>query len=1211
MKRTANKKELKSSKKHKSIKDDTKLESTEKEIALDEEVDVFSDEDFIEQPNFENERQTVVGDSKFRPPTAEEMLMLKDTMQLYKSSLFRFQIEELLKEVQFDFPKMIESTLHEVKSTLDSIESVSECSLADIISSLGVSDIKIPFPEPKPSTHNQLKFSFIKPSKIFIVGGYLLKSNVKSKNEEKNIDVAIQMPENLFQEKDYLNHRYFYKRSVYLAVVAREFNKNSNKLSLKAEFQYFNGDELRPILILRGSKDNSLKDISKTNTIIRILPLLPENVFNLKKLSPNKSCIRYTENDTLNNKEENNNRCSTPRYNTSILQDMGFVSHLNYLHVNQKKCQAFRETVILAKVWLKQRGYGTNGDFNSFIFSMCMAWLLNSGPNGAERRLMSTYSSFQLFKLTMEFLGNHDFEASPLFLTKNGCPISDTDFSKANFSLYDVAIVDPSGRINLAGHLSTSQILEFQESAKQTVRFLNDKNDDKFDLIFLKKVNVLHLEFDQLIKIDTETCKPPAFIPPYSLDYSSSTQFTASLIPKKLTAGLGTRLLQCSVRNSIHKKSWALDATPKMHSTFYVGLKIDQENSLRGVEYGPSAEKIKDVKAFKELWESKSELRRFKDGSIIESVVFENDGTFEGRSMTVSKMAIHLITLHCGIAARDIIIWSGAQFFPFLSLPGKSDVLLPNKSFKSVMDVFNSFQKKLKNYTTLPLNISTVQPCSPGLRYTSIFYPQPDNGNQMEIVKLDEALEVNLEFESSARWPDDFDAIQEMKLAFYLHLGKTITDDWEGSKATVSVNDRTQFNNTIQFIGRSILTERFLDVKSPEGYTFRCRIKYEREELLLEQLINPLPSIKQASTFGIATAKQTLQIYKHLFKLTPYYSYQIQQFCLRNPCLSFTIRLFKRWLSSHLFLNCQIPEIVPELLCCRAFMEDNVWSKPSSVFSGFIRVLHLITNFDWENVPCILEFEDFDNNSGINVDTIVEGFKGIRSNSSEKGGIGGGFFFIASMADPKCSIWEKGMGNNFDIVSRLITISKACLKHVNSWFENAEASDFAKMFLPATNFIDIKVNLNKSLIPKYYENFFYKKTFAPKKKITFKNLSNSTEGKLDKMEYLKYVDPVEVFFDEIRTANFIGDESKIFSMFYDFCGGDYFGLKLNKKFRNEVQEERKDFDFKVNLGFSSIPAAKKEMKGNKILPKVYLNFEGILAEIKKLGDDLVEGFEYL
>ena len=57
----------------------------------------------------------------------------------------------------------------------------------------------------------------------------------------------------MFQEKDYMNYRYFYKRAYFLAVLAASLKENKLGLNVKMEFGTLDGDNRRPILLLKPS----------------------------------------------------------------------------------------------------------------------------------------------------------------------------------------------------------------------------------------------------------------------------------------------------------------------------------------------------------------------------------------------------------------------------------------------------------------------------------------------------------------------------------------------------------------------------------------------------------------------------------------------------------------------------------------------------------------------------------------------------------------------------------------------------------------------------------------------------------------------------------------------------------------------------------------------------------------------------------------------
>src|SRR5690606_876077 len=55
-------------------------------------------------------------------------------------------------------------------------------------------------------------------------------------------------------------------------------------------------------------------------------------------------------------------------------------------------------------------------------------------------------------------------------------------------------------------------------------------------------------------------------------------------------------------------------------ATIRIGITFDPVNMGRQMEFGPPAEEQKEAARFRSFWGQKSELRRFKDGSILECV---------------------------------------------------------------------------------------------------------------------------------------------------------------------------------------------------------------------------------------------------------------------------------------------------------------------------------------------------------------------------------------------------------------------------------------------------------------------------------------------------------------------------------------------------------------------------------------------------------------
>jgi U3 small nucleolar RNA-associated protein 22 len=65
-----------------------------------------------------------------------------------------------------------------------------------------------------------------------------------------SVDMLVVMPASIFQEKDYLNYRYFYKRAYYLACIAAGLQQSSQE-EFSLTFEYLHGNDLHPILIVK------------------------------------------------------------------------------------------------------------------------------------------------------------------------------------------------------------------------------------------------------------------------------------------------------------------------------------------------------------------------------------------------------------------------------------------------------------------------------------------------------------------------------------------------------------------------------------------------------------------------------------------------------------------------------------------------------------------------------------------------------------------------------------------------------------------------------------------------------------------------------------------------------------------------------------------------------------------------------------------------
>jgi U3 small nucleolar RNA-associated protein 22 len=119
------------------------------------------------------------------------------SQKLIKCLFCNFKIDELVSEVKYDQKKAapLEATLHKLRSIIDEMKSIPEMTLTEAVQKMDKLNVKIPFPDPQPTQDKiNYKFAFQKPTKIHIVGSYLLKSVTKSPEGLTNVDIAVEMP---------------------------------------------------------------------------------------------------------------------------------------------------------------------------------------------------------------------------------------------------------------------------------------------------------------------------------------------------------------------------------------------------------------------------------------------------------------------------------------------------------------------------------------------------------------------------------------------------------------------------------------------------------------------------------------------------------------------------------------------------------------------------------------------------------------------------------------------------------------------------------------------------------------------------------------------------------------------------------------------------------------------------------------------------------
>lgn len=434
-----------------------------------------------------------------RTLTAQDVQVARETSELFKSNIFKLQIDELLATLNPSekHTKKIEKVLHKLHSLIQDVDPSKPLSLdeAEALISKSATKITIPFSNPKPARDVKYRFQYLPPQKINVVGGFSLKTAIK-RPDGNSIDLTVLMPTGLVQDKDYLNYRYFHKRSFYLAYLAQKLQSaaTSQNLPFVLTYKYLNDDPLRPVLRVSSAPGKGDYHFASTKSVIYISVSLPDSVFDPKKLALDRNAIRVQ----LPKSSDPSLLPPTVLYNSAILADITVSPYLKFIHAAASECPAFRDACKLGRLWLYQRGFASSaakGGFGHFEWSMLMAILLQGGSPQGTRVLLQGYSSYQLFKATLQFVQSNDLTMGRLNFSQSSSKYELTDINSG------VPIVlDRDYKLNILFNMSTWSYNYLREEAAITCDLLSDVVKDRFDSIFLKNTTCPELRFDSFFK---------------------------------------------------------------------------------------------------------------------------------------------------------------------------------------------------------------------------------------------------------------------------------------------------------------------------------------------------------------------------------------------------------------------------------------------------------------------------------------------------------------------------------------------------------------------------------------------------------------------------------------------------------------------------------------------------------------------------------------
>jgi U3 small nucleolar RNA-associated protein 22 len=1077
-----------------------------------------------------------------------------------KSTMMTLQINELLSEVRPNYEKQLsqlEDTLYKLKQIIESLPDVAPMTAIEAERSLSKdSGVTIPFPHPRPTKDTKYTFEYRKPTNVNVVGSLALKLSVKGQNA---VDMTVTMPQSMFQEKDYLNHRMFHKRAYYLARITAGIRKLAEE---EFALKYSSQDDIYylPVLIVKPAR-NSPQDFSRSKFHVRILVAIPDATFPIEKTLPTKNCLRSTSS------EGQDAALATSFYNSCVRLTSSYAAYHALLHKATLNCDAFRDVCLLGRTWLHQRGFASaisTGGFGGFEFSVvCGLLLLGSGPKGRPA-LSTKYSTLQLFKAVLQFLAGKDL-TEPMILNA-----ANLKMAKAEYPV----LYDGIRGVNVLLKMRPWSYQLLRHEASLSLQAMNVGVQDNFDSTFIMRSDEPILRFDEVYRIDLSAIKTAM-----TIDLDAGDLFAKSY--KLLSQGLADRVKLVHFRTP-ETASWPI-GKPKQgkrseRHLIDVGLLLNPDHANRLVDHGPSAEEQEASKTFRDFWGEKAELRRFKDGSISESLVWSED------SPVTQQIIDCIMQRHLNLPAESITALVN-KLDGLLAAP--STQIRPSNAFKLMSDAYQSLVTELYQLEGMPLSIRSISPADPQLRYASLHCPLVSSPTR--------PANVLIQFEGSARWPDSLPAIQHTKIAFLVKLADLL------SASNKTITTRIGLENT-STASSGHLNTSFLDIIYPSPspaqglspISFRIRIHHERTLALLETALSPSNKSALPNTTR-ETLAAALTTHKRLNLASPLHTTTLSNLCTRHPALSPTIRLLKKWTASHLLPH--IPDEILELLAAHTFLHPFPFSPPSTPQTAFLRTLLFLSRWDWASEPLIIDLGSDSSSDLMTAAQHAEIQTRFTAWRKLDPGMNNVVLFIASTIDPTGVIWTQGARPSKVVAARLTALAKASIELVKVKGLEMRQEDWESLFTTPMGNFDFVIHLKKEIVKGYGGGGVGRSRRGKEK---FKNLTLQ-EG-LD-VESIGF-DPVQLYLEDLESAF---GQNVLF--FHDADGGKVIaGLWNPRALGREA--------WRVRLGYSSMPVAavededqdrgeeEQEEKG-----MVVMNQSGILAEIAMLGEGLVERIE--
>lgn len=439
---------------------------------------------------------------------------------------------------------------------------------------------------------------------------------------------------------------------------------------------------------------------------------------------------------------------------------------------------------------------------------------------------------------------------------------------------------------------------------------------------------------------------------------------------------------------------------------------MNPEHAYDIIEKGPVNDS-KDAEEFRKFWGKKSEMRRFKDGTISESVLWCSANSPLGeKRLIVQKIVKYLLQFHFNIIPAKVN-YIAAQFDVTIKNSYNEMNETNEETSREIIQIFDKLSKELRSIKDLPLDIVSVVGTDPVFRYAD---PAPPvKATVMKgYFRAQKHSNGVIQLSSSSNWPKDLEAQKRLKAAIYLKIAKQL-------KSCSGVFARANPN--------------YLNILKNEQLF--CFTIVHPKEIILEKLNDKNSKEKN-----------------HLMSLSKLTSALHGLHC-RQPSFGPAAAMTKRWLFSKMVDGTLWPEILTELIVAEIILNPLTFSQTQPQ-STFFKFLHRVSRFDPQNEMFFCNF-----NNDLSSEQLEEVERDFQTNRKKYPEI-----MVQTSLDEEQGMWS-WISPSINVFNRVAMLAKRCLLQIESNYLSMSTKLVDDIFATPLTGYDIIINLNSKLVRRH------------------------------------------------------------------------------------------------------------------------------------------------